>query len=218
MNLKPQHNNLVHSYLSLRKAVGWIGILLPFALMAGANFIFDGNVILRSISHYYYSGMRDVFVGGVCAIALFLFFYRGYDNWGKINWDNLLSSLAGLFAIGIAIFPTTETGSASLSGIVHLICACAFFVILAAFSLFIFTKKGPSPTDEKNIRNQIYVACGLTMAVCMIAIAVFMNFGDGSLSGSSFVFWAEALALVAFGISWLTKGGSLYPDQKQLKK
>jgi hypothetical protein len=28
------------------------------------------------------------------------------------------------------------------------------------------------------------------------------------------VFWAETVTLVAFGVSWLTKGGTLYPDKK----
>jgi hypothetical protein len=29
------------------------------------------------------------------------------------------------------------------------------------------------------------------------------------------VFWAETLALVAFGISWLTKGGGILPDRRK---
>lgn len=32
---------------------------------------------------------------------------------------------------------------------------------------------------------------------------------------SPFVFRNETAALVAFGTSWLTKGGALYPDKKQ---
>jgi hypothetical protein len=29
---------------------------------------------------------------------------------------------------------------------------------------------------------------------------------------TSLIFWAETIALVAFGVSWLTKGGSIFPD------
>jgi hypothetical protein len=28
------------------------------------------------------------------------------------------------------------------------------------------------------------------------------------------VFWAETIALVAFGVSWLTKGEAIYPDKR----
>jgi hypothetical protein len=40
-----------------------------------------------------------------------------------------------------------------------------------------------------------------------------MNFIHNDNQGSGFVFWAETIALVAFGVSWLTKGGTLYPDK-----
>ena len=58
-----------YSYLALRKAVGWIGILLPFILMFGVFLIFKGEIIQESISHYYHTGMGDVFVGALCAVA-----------------------------------------------------------------------------------------------------------------------------------------------------
>ncbi|MFU8842923.1 MAG: hypothetical protein ACNA7V_03845 [Bacteroidales bacterium] len=73
MNPDNQNNNLIHSYLALRTAVGWIGIMLPFTLVTGVILIFRERMIMHSISSYYYSGMRDVFVGALCAIALFLF-------------------------------------------------------------------------------------------------------------------------------------------------
>jgi len=194
-----------YSYLALRKAVGWISILLPFTLMLGVFLIFDRPIIQASISHYYYTGMRDVFVGAICAIALFMFFYSGYDK-----WDDLAGNMAGFFAVGAAWFPTSEAGPSNWIGIIHFVCAACFFLTLAAFSLFLFTQKGPSPTREKKIRNIIYISCGLIMIACLIAILIYHTFID---SESSFVFWAETLALVVFGVSWLTKGGTLYPDR-----
>lgn len=197
-----------HSYWALRKAVGWIGILLPFTLMIGVFVIFKGNVIQESISHYYYTGMRDVFVGGICAVALFLFFYSGYDK-----WDNWVGNFAALFAIGLAWFPTTELGPSTWIGKVHFTCATLFFLTLAGFSLFLFTIKGKDPTPQKLTRNKIYVICGLIMIACLISIAIYYNFMHVDNSGSSFVFWAETVALIAFGVSWLTKGGALHPDK-----
>jgi len=200
--------DLSYSYLALRNAIGWIGILLPFVLMAGMVLIFNGKVIQKTISQYYYTGMRDVFVGSICAIALFLFFYKGYTK-----WENRVATLAGFFAIGIAWFPTTLSGPLDLAGNIHLICASIFFLILALFSIFFFTRGAAHPTKRKQKRNIIYVACGVIMIISLAAIIIFFQFLLSTHPDSNFVFWAETITLIAFGISWITKGGTLYPDK-----
>lgn len=213
MESNDQDQNLIYSYLALRKAVGWIGILLPFALMIGLFLLFRGERIQDSISQYYYSKMRNVLVGALCSIALFLFFYRGYDNWKNLNWDRIITNAGGILAIGIAFFPTTEKGPTDLIGSIHLICASLFFILLACYSMFVFTRKAPTPTKQKLVRNTIYFVCGIIMIISLIAILVYFKFFETEESQSSFVFWGETVALIAFGISWLTKGGALYPDK-----
>ena len=210
MDPKEMYSRHTYSYLALRKAVGWIGILLPFVLMLGGFLIFKEEIIQESISHYYYTGMRDVFVGALCAVALFMFFYSGYNK-----WDDWAGNVAGFFAIGVAWFPTTEVGSSNLIGIIHFACAALFFLTLAVFSLLLFTKttKGSNPTPQKLTRNKIYKICGLIMIACLIAIAIYYNFIHDGNSESFFVFLSETIALIAFGVSWLTKGGTLYPDK-----
>ena len=203
------HLNQTYSYLALRRAVGWIGILLPFVLMLGAFLFFKEEIVRRNISLYYHSGMRDVFVGAICALALFMFFYKGYDK-----WDNLAGNLAGFFAVGIALFPTVKEGPYDWSAIVHFICAIFFFLILVGFSLFLFTRKGPKPTKRKLARNTIYIICGSVMITCLIAMMIFFCFFETAHPQSDFIFWAETVALVAFGVSWLTKGGTFYPDKQ----
>jgi hypothetical protein len=152
MKPKDPNSDLTYSYLALRNAIGWIGILLPFVLMGGLFLIFNEKVIQKTISQYYHTGMRDVFVGSICAIALFLFFYKGYNK-----WEDRTATLAGFFAIGIAWFPTTQSGPLDLAGKIHLICASVFFIILAGFSLFFFTITAAHPTRRKVKRNIIYV-------------------------------------------------------------
>lgn len=209
MNNELYDSRHTYSYLALRNTVGWIGILLPFILMLGVFLIFNGNIIHESISHYYHTGMRNVFVGAICAIALFMFFYSGYDI-----WDNLAGHMAGIFAIGVAWFPVTEVGDSDIIGIIHFVSATLFFLILAVFSLFLFTKtnKKKDPTPRKLIRNKIYIACGIIIIACLIAIAIYHNIAHDDNSKSSFVFWTETVALVTFGVSWITKGETLYPD------
>ena len=41
-----ERSNLTFSYLALRKAVGWIGILLPFVMMLGGYLIFKEDFTL----------------------------------------------------------------------------------------------------------------------------------------------------------------------------
>ena len=48
-----KYSQHTHSYLALRNAVGWIGILLPFTLMLGVFLIFKGD------NYYPLGGMRD---------------------------------------------------------------------------------------------------------------------------------------------------------------
>ena len=53
------------------------------------------------------------------------------------------------------------------------------------------------------------------MLICLTLIAVYMLFLQErypSLRDLKPVFWLEAAALVAFGISWLTKGETIFKD------
>ena len=55
-----------------------------------------------SLSVYYYSGMREVFVGTLAATGVFFVAYKVWER----NLENLLSLVAGLSACLIALFPT----------------------------------------------------------------------------------------------------------------
>lgn len=202
------HSIHIYSFLSLRKAVGWIGILLPFVLVLGNIVIFGEDTVLHNLSVYYHTGMRDIFVGSICAIALFLFFYKGYDR-----WDNLTADLAGFFALGIAFFPTVKEGPWNWAARVHFYSAACFFVILAFISLFLFTRAEKRPTGRKLKRNIIHRACGIIMLASLVAIQTYFLFYNENHEDSRFVLIAETVTLMAFGISWLTKGGTLYPDK-----
>ena len=55
-------DSLVISYLGLRKAIGIIGLALPFALAAG-KIIFDGGGLQSSMSAYYHTNHAESFRG-----------------------------------------------------------------------------------------------------------------------------------------------------------
>ncbi len=186
------------SYFSLRKAVGLIGMTLPFVLMLGNYLLFKGELPLPTISQYYHSPMRDIFVGGLVSIASFLFFYSGY---GKE--DRVAGILAGVLALGVALFPTSAT-AASDEGAMHGFFAISLFVVLAVISIFDFPRKRPGikkcPTDT------LQVICGLVMLGCVAAVGLYYATRGFAKSEGCFVFIAESIALIAFGVSWFTEG------------
>ncbi|HET8922593.1 MAG TPA: hypothetical protein VFN26_06305 [Candidatus Acidoferrum sp.] len=80
----------------MRKAVGIIGVALPFALAFG-KMLLQGSGLQPSISAYYYTDMRNVFVGSLCAIGVFLLSCKGYD------WRDEAAGIAAcVFAVGVA--------------------------------------------------------------------------------------------------------------------
>src|SRR2546425_8304895 len=124
-------SSLVIGYLTLRKAVGLLGTALPFVLSLGAFLLFHTG-IQASMSSYYHTGMRDVFVGTLCAIGVFMISYRGYER-----QDDVAGDLACVFAVGVALFPTALREDLPLEAIraLPLLFAALVFFTLAFFSL-----------------------------------------------------------------------------------
>ena len=212
----PFNNRLVVSYLMLRKAVGCLGMALPFVLAIGGGLIFKTG-LQETVSDYYYTGMGDVFVGTLCAMGVFLFSYKGY---GKK--DDLAGNIAAVCVIGTALFPTTPvdpTALASTVGKLHVLFATLYFATLAYFSLFLFTKSDPSqpPTPRKLQRNRVYRICGYLIVWALVAIALLAVLPDSitaAFADLDPVFWLESVAVIAFGVSWFVKGEGILEDEK----
>jgi hypothetical protein len=206
----PSQGSLALSYLGVRRAIGVIGILLPFVLLIGA-WLIDRVGVQASISDYYYTVMRNVFVGSMCANGVFFLSYR----YAKV--DTFVSSLIGLAAIGVALFPTTPinpTPTDMVIGTVHFVCATVFFLALAGYSYFIFTRTDPSvpSTPQKRQRNIVYRASGIIIVLCLVLIAALNLLPPGPIDDLQPVFWLETIASVSFGVSWLIKGETLLKD------
>lgn len=203
----PDH--LIISYFTLRKTIGFLAFLLAPALVFGSFILDHTKYIQVSMSAYYHTGVRNLLVGVVCGISLFLFCYHGY-KW----YDSLLSKLAGLFALGIAFFPTSPTNDKSdIISILHYVTSGIFLLILAFMSFFLFTKSKGEMTEKKKQRNVVYRVCGI---VIFVSIALIPVAGlDGIWEKVKFLkptFTLETIALIAFGISWLTKGEAILGD------
>jgi hypothetical protein len=204
---------VVLSYLALRRAVGTIAFALPF-VVAIPPLLFR-QTFETSISMYYYTGTRNVFVGGLCAVAMFMLGCRGYD---------IQDEIAGLFsaicALGVAFFPTSPvcaTMEQKHIGIVHYTFAGALFLTLAYFCLALFRMSavGKEKTRRKVQRNMVYTICGVAILVSIgLLLLLDLVFGRTYLIGkigTTFVF--ETTSLLSFGVAWLVKGGAFLKDE-----
>lgn len=188
----------------LRCTVGKLGALLPIIVLVMS--VAYGYGLPDSISAtYYVPTCITPFMIILGSAGLLLFSYKGYE---KI--DDIVCSIAGVFALGICLFPCNYYGGASLvgtfqlptsvSGILHNISAICFFALLALNSLFLFTKSSGSMTKNKKKRNIIFRVCGIGM------MAAFLVLIPANIYGWYGATWAvETIALVFFAVSWLTK-------------
>jgi hypothetical protein len=212
---------LVH-YLTIRKSVGIIGIALPIVLTFGVKWLSNCGTIQNSISDYYYTKMGHYMTGTLCAVALFMFTYKGYEK-----RDLWAAKLAAIFALGVAFFPMDSSAGLSACKVLalngnktvnalHFTSATLLFLTFSYFSFFLFTKTSGFITPRKVQRNFIYKLCGIIILLCIISIALYSFIEPLKIQFRDYkpIFWLEGLALIAFGTSWLIKGEGLLPDKK----
>jgi hypothetical protein len=202
----------------LRLGVGVLGIALPIVITIGYAIEVGAAVLLNSISGAYYSDMRDIFVGSLCAIGVFLICYR------YAHPDDILSTLAGIAAIAVALFPTTPKGEQILvsgaddaTGIVHGVAAIVLFLDLAAFCFFLFPRSTvPAPlTTRKKTRNVIYVICGIAILLGLGLAALGSRIlPDNVVDKVHPLWWGESVAIFAFGFAWITKSNTIFRDRE----
>jgi cytochrome b561 len=197
------------SYAGMRRFVGWLGFSLPFVLPVGYVFFFSRHNFPGSISGYYYTGMRNYLVAALCVLGVLFIAYDAYRD----RLDFWITNLAGIFAVGVAFFPTEPAGASPHQkdiGHIHFVFAALLFSVLAVMALR-FTKTNPdaSPTSQKSRRNIVYITCAALIAASML-VAFIANFLPAAVKQSMpSLFWFEAIAVVAFSVSWLVKGETI---------
>ena len=220
-------NNKVISYLTLRKTIGILGILLPLVLAIGTIISKGELFIASSISKYYYTETRNILIAILSAVALFMFAYRGYDK-----KDRIAGKIAFVSALGIALFPTSppqtfanmcqaDNNIFTIIVIIHYISSISFFLVLAYFSHCLFTRTlnndSKNHTLQKKKRNIIYKICAYIILGSLISIIIYSVFKCNLqfLHKNHFIFWLETISLFAFGTSWLVKGKFILKDKQE---
>lgn len=212
----------VRSFMVMRVVVGGLGVAMPFLLVLLDKVAFHGDPFPRdSLSVYYYSGMREVFVVILGTTGFFLVAYKITER----NLDNLLSLAAGSAAIVIPLFPTgrpaalvastTLTPLQNLIGedwtkYVHFGASAVFIGSLGLISILFGRREGERETHG-NARSAgfwrgYHFICAAAIGAAAIWIILTTWFVDGPywslLAGESVSAWA-------FGASWFMKGAEI---------
>lgn len=183
------------AYLKTRRFVGVVAFLLPSVLLVvgGAH---------RTISSYYHSALRDIFVGVICAVAIFLYFdditteESEEASWVPV-WNNRIGNLTAFAALGVAFIPTIREGEPpNWQSYIHVAASLLLFACMIAFSLWLYCFDGIENTPGWNALHRV---CGAIIIVMLVA-AVF-----GTVLRTN-IFWVESIGVMTFAVSFFFKG------------
>lgn len=194
---------------TLKLIVGAIAISLPFLTYAFAA----GELASISASYYQDTWSRTIFIGFLFAIASFLLAHNGVTK----N-EMILSKIASVAGLLVALFPCEPPDGDGTAAIgpqdpnhvpyVHGAAAAVMFVVLAFFCVAFYRRAKVKARTlgfrEANRRAAIYVLCFVAIVLAILALALDFFLDHRFSNGTDFIFWGEAVALVAFGIAWFT--------------
>lgn len=99
------------TYRHLRLAMALLlGLLLCAVLLRALTAPGEGICFEGSISAYYYTSARAIFVGALCALGTCLIVYRG-----NTDWEDIALNASGALAFVVAFVPTGAPGATSCS-------------------------------------------------------------------------------------------------------
>ncbi len=211
MDFNRIRDHVFSSYVSLRLGIAIIAIVLPVLLLLIG--ILLEEPMRESMSAYYHmsSETRDVFVGILCAIGVFLHLYKGFSN-----LENYLLNAAGIFAVMVAVFPMdackvnvcdAAAVAASAQGVdvlglhltLHGASAVLFFISIAA--VCVFCAHSTLHFMENQPRESLYRLIYRILGGLMIAlpVGIFLFFQKSN------TFFAEAAGVWVFSGYWIVK-------------
>ena len=118
--------HIIDTYFSTRFGIGVIGIAFPIILwLIGLKF---GVPLQGSISAYYHTPMRNVFVGILFAIGASLFLYKGYGT-----TEDFVLDAAGILALCIDLYCQRHQPLSLVVTLLRHLCGMAY---LLSYSLF----------------------------------------------------------------------------------
>jgi hypothetical protein len=202
----------VRSYLFLSLGMGLVAVFLPIALVAVAGYHDH-----FSISYFYHvtDASRNIFVGSMCAIGVFLVLFHGLSS-----LENWILNAAGAAAISVAMNPMHVYGGPHASAVeqqcpavkdaglfsIHAASATFFFVCLAVAAV-VLAKGRVKYIIYPPLRRRFIIAYNLAgFLMVAMPVAVFaLHQIDGKSCESPWIFWIECFGIWAFASFWFVK-------------
>lgn len=219
----------VRSYLLVRTVVGVLGVALPTVLILADWLLLGGEVELRgSLSAYYHSPARDLFVGTLFVVGVLLMTYLAGQ---RDTWDFWLSLVAGVAALGVALLPTPRPGlpdaarrcgeaprprgcsavqqalGETATGVLHFVSAGVFILCLAAMC-FVFAHRAVRFDGAVAVAGLLR-GCGVVILLA-VAWAGFGSLAGIEVDGLDALYLGEVVAVYAFGFCWFVTGRRLW--------
>lgn len=220
MNNQELQQHILSTYNSLRLGMIIIGAATPILVVLWGWW---WNIEWQpSISNYYFAPrgnvweyspypVRVLFGGIMFAVGSFLYLYKGFTK-----WENRLLNVAGLAAIGVAMFPMyAETGYIPISNKLHVGCAFILFFCIGATAVFCHNATLQWVADEQKRKKYkaIYFVIGALMVVSPF-IGIAMAYASQAVANR--IYWIEAAGIWAFSAYWITKSLELNETEMEL--
>jgi hypothetical protein len=211
----------------LRISVGVIGASLPLTLIIWNAIKGAGTIVPASMSGTYYTSARNLFVGSLCALGVFLF---GYRHTTRQNW---CTSFAGVCAVLVAFSPTAPAKPLTEPDWVNYLHHAAAIALIGTLGLFcwiIFFATHPeriqragSPdagplrtwlagiraTLQQSWKCRIYFSAGLLVLISGLLAVYTGVWPTGWSTGWPSLYLFEGIAVFSFGVAWFVSARDL---------
>lgn len=200
---------------ALRLGVGGIGASLPVTLIIWNLIAGDKTIIPVSMSGSYYTSARNLFVGSLCALGVFLILYQ------HTLLQNVCTWCAGAFALLVAFAPTAPAPPATEPQWINYLHHAAAGLLILTLGAFCFVLElgdaaGAASLDPAaptgysaqlqvpSWRRIVYFTCG-----GLVLLSGFFALYTGVWptrwsTGWWSLYLFEGVAVVAFGVAWIT--------------
>jgi hypothetical protein len=219
--INDQNGFIVSTYFSLRAGLTVLSLLLPPVLYLWGKT--HGVPLQYSMSAYYHADAaglscpgghgvaRDLFVGGLFAIAGLLYAYRGVTT-----LENWALNVAGLLAGAIALFPMRNTCDGIPNRFSpHGTFAILFFLCIAAVAVL----SGPSTLDriqDPKLRRFLRQGYRITGFVMVLAPGSVIAWSLLTGTYAEHTFAIEVAGIYAFAAFWILKSWEIHKANEGL--
>jgi len=177
-------HELQATYRYLRLAIILLTMLLGTAVCL--QILADGGAVLPSVSAYYYTPARAVFVASLCAVGACMVIHRG-----RSDLEDVLLNFSGYLAFFVAFVPTARVGAAGIPDDVVDAVINNTWAILVIGAVAFVVEMAVLPQRERSTHTRSGRAALVFSALAYLGLLLFFL-----LARRSFLEWGHGLAAI----------------------